>query len=166
MSAYGPKRRTWPCAPHMSAFGSKADAALTWPVATRAQQPERMRRIGVLMPYAKDNSEGRARIAAFISRVRSTGPPYWRSPTTRCRSCRTRCSAPTSSCKPSTTRPKRPPWQTKTCTGSQRLCGRRPLTVRCGSRARSTPARCGSTTGLCSTTNPRKAGTSRAGPGG
>jgi putative ABC transport system substrate-binding protein len=39
-------------------------AAATWPVAARAQQGERMRRIGVLMGVAND-SEGQARIAAF-----------------------------------------------------------------------------------------------------
>jgi ABC-type uncharacterized transport system substrate-binding protein len=48
-------------------------AALTWPVAARAQQPERMRRIGVLMPFPKDNAEGRARIAAFLQELRQLG---------------------------------------------------------------------------------------------
>jgi putative ABC transport system substrate-binding protein len=40
-------------------------AAATWPVAARAQQAERIRRIGVLMPLAADNPEGQARVAAF-----------------------------------------------------------------------------------------------------
>jgi putative ABC transport system substrate-binding protein len=48
-------------------------ATLTWPVAARAQQPERMRRIGVLMPFPKDNAEGRARIAAFLQELRQLG---------------------------------------------------------------------------------------------
>jgi putative tryptophan/tyrosine transport system substrate-binding protein len=48
-------------------------AALTWPVAAHAQQPERMRRIGVLMPFPKDNAEGRARIAAFLEELRQLG---------------------------------------------------------------------------------------------
>src|SRR5262245_2320008 len=39
-------------------------AAAAWPLAARAQQPERMKRIGVLMGVAND-SEGHARIAAF-----------------------------------------------------------------------------------------------------
>ena len=30
-------------------------AAGAWPLAARAQQNEQMRRIGVLMPFAKDN---------------------------------------------------------------------------------------------------------------
>jgi hypothetical protein len=36
-----------------------------WPLAARAQQSERMRRIGVLMNLAEDDAEGQARIAAF-----------------------------------------------------------------------------------------------------
>jgi putative ABC transport system substrate-binding protein len=40
-------------------------AAAAWPLAARAQQPERMRRVGVLMHLAADDPEGQARIAAF-----------------------------------------------------------------------------------------------------
>jgi putative ABC transport system substrate-binding protein len=39
--------------------------AAAWPVVARAQQAERMRRIGVLMNAAADDPEGQARIAAF-----------------------------------------------------------------------------------------------------
>jgi putative ABC transport system substrate-binding protein len=39
-------------------------AAAAWPVAARAQQPERLRRIGVLIGIA-DDPEGQARLAAF-----------------------------------------------------------------------------------------------------
>ena len=39
--------------------------AATLPLTARAQQPERMRRIGVLMSTAADDPEGQARIAAF-----------------------------------------------------------------------------------------------------
>ena len=31
--------------------------AAAWPLAARAQQPERMRRVGILMPYANGNAE-------------------------------------------------------------------------------------------------------------
>ena len=41
-------------------------AAVTWPLAVRAQQPERMRRIGVLMNTAADSPNGQARFAAFL----------------------------------------------------------------------------------------------------
>ena len=40
-------------------------AAAAWPLAPRAQQPERVRRIGVLMSAAAADMEGQARIAAF-----------------------------------------------------------------------------------------------------
>jgi putative ABC transport system substrate-binding protein len=36
-----------------------------WPLAARAQQGERMRRIGVLMAYAESDPEGQAWVAAF-----------------------------------------------------------------------------------------------------
>ena len=39
--------------------------AVAWPLAARAQQPERMRRIGVLMPATSDDTEFQARLAAF-----------------------------------------------------------------------------------------------------
>jgi len=41
------------------------------PLGARAQ--ERIRRIGVLMPYAKDNSEAQARIAAFLQELQQLG---------------------------------------------------------------------------------------------
>jgi putative tryptophan/tyrosine transport system substrate-binding protein len=41
-------------------------AVAGWPFAARAQQPERLRRIGVLMHLAADDLEGQARLAAFL----------------------------------------------------------------------------------------------------
>jgi putative ABC transport system substrate-binding protein len=40
-------------------------AAATWPLVARAQQPARMRRIGILLPAASDDSEFQTRVAAF-----------------------------------------------------------------------------------------------------
>ena len=40
-------------------------AAAAWPLAARAQQPERVRRIGVLVPAAADDPEWQARVGAF-----------------------------------------------------------------------------------------------------
>jgi putative tryptophan/tyrosine transport system substrate-binding protein len=40
-------------------------ATAAWPLAARAQQPERMRRIGVLMSVAADGPQGQARVAAL-----------------------------------------------------------------------------------------------------
>ena len=39
-------------------------AAVAWPLAARAQQTERVRRIGVLMAYAESDPEAQARIGA------------------------------------------------------------------------------------------------------
>jgi putative ABC transport system substrate-binding protein len=47
--------------------------AAAWPVAARAQQPDRMRRIGVLMNLAADDAEGQARIAAFVQALQRLG---------------------------------------------------------------------------------------------
>ena len=41
-------------------------AAVAWPLAARAQQPERMRRIGILMGFVADDPEGQADAAAFV----------------------------------------------------------------------------------------------------
>ena len=47
--------------------------AATWPLAARAQQPERMRRIGVLMSTAITNPEAQARLAAFQQGLQQLG---------------------------------------------------------------------------------------------
>ena len=46
-------------------------AAAAWPLAARAQQAERMRRIDVLMPYAESDPEGQALVAAFDSKSKA-----------------------------------------------------------------------------------------------
>jgi putative ABC transport system substrate-binding protein len=48
-------------------------AAAAWPLKARAQQPERMRRIGVLMNLAADDSEAPARVAAFAQGLQELG---------------------------------------------------------------------------------------------
>jgi putative ABC transport system substrate-binding protein len=47
--------------------------AAAWPLAARAQQGERVRRIGVLMNLAADDAEGQARIAAFVQALQRLG---------------------------------------------------------------------------------------------
>src|SRR5213078_3968008 len=47
--------------------------AAAWPLAARAQQPERMRRIGVLMHLAADDPEGQARHATFLQGLEQSG---------------------------------------------------------------------------------------------
>jgi putative tryptophan/tyrosine transport system substrate-binding protein len=40
-------------------------AAAAWPLAARAQQPERVRRIGVLTNFASDDPAEQSRVLAF-----------------------------------------------------------------------------------------------------
>ena len=47
--------------------------AAAWPLVARAQQPERMRRIGVIIPAAVDDPEYRARVAGFLQRLEALG---------------------------------------------------------------------------------------------
>jgi len=48
-------------------------AAAVWPVATRAQQSERMRRIGVLMNISADDPEAQSRMTAFVQGLQQSG---------------------------------------------------------------------------------------------
>jgi putative ABC transport system substrate-binding protein len=48
-------------------------AAAAWPLAGRAQQPEGMRHIGVLMALAEDDPEAKARLAAFRQGLEKRG---------------------------------------------------------------------------------------------
>jgi hypothetical protein len=58
-------------------------AAAAWPLAARAQQGERMRRVGVLMSTAADDRVSRARLAAFVQGLQEQG---WTPSTTTCNS--------------------------------------------------------------------------------
>jgi putative ABC transport system substrate-binding protein len=46
---------------------------VAWPLAARAQQPDAMRRIGMLMAYAESDAEGQASVAAFRERLQKLG---------------------------------------------------------------------------------------------
>ena len=48
-------------------------ATAAWPLAAHAQQPERMRRIGVLMSLAADDRQGQARLNAFVQGLQELG---------------------------------------------------------------------------------------------
>src|SRR5262245_39747755 len=50
-----------------------AGSAASWPFAAHAQQPDRMRRIGVLMSLTADDAEAQARLAAFVRGLRDLG---------------------------------------------------------------------------------------------
>ena len=46
-----------------------------WPLAVRAQQPDPMRRIGVLMGYAESDLEAQAWVTAFVQLAELCRPP-------------------------------------------------------------------------------------------
>ena len=48
-------------------------AAAAWPLVARAQQGQRMRRIGVLMHLAADDPEGQRRVAVFLQGLQEAG---------------------------------------------------------------------------------------------
>src|SRR5262249_50479233 len=48
-------------------------SAAAWPLAARAQQPARMRRIGVLMAYTENDREYRSHLAAFREELQKLG---------------------------------------------------------------------------------------------
>jgi putative ABC transport system substrate-binding protein len=54
-------------------LGVVGGAAATWPLVARAQQGERARRIGILMPFPPTNAEMQARVRAFREELRKRG---------------------------------------------------------------------------------------------
>jgi putative tryptophan/tyrosine transport system substrate-binding protein len=48
-------------------------AATAWPLAARAQQPERIPRVGVLMAFAPADVEGQTRLTAFMEAFQQLG---------------------------------------------------------------------------------------------
>jgi putative ABC transport system substrate-binding protein len=53
--------------------GAAAATSMSWPLAAHAQQGERVRRIGVLLPAASDDVEFQARVGAFLQGLQQSG---------------------------------------------------------------------------------------------
>src|SRR5262245_66387943 len=54
-------------------FITLVGGAAAWPLTARSQQPERMRRIGVLHNFAADDPLGQARHGAFLQGLQQAG---------------------------------------------------------------------------------------------
>ena len=54
-------------------FITLVGGAVAWPLTVRAQQSERMRRIGVLMARSANDPEGQAFVAAFLQGLQELG---------------------------------------------------------------------------------------------
>ena len=54
-------------------FTTLLGGAAAWPLAARAQQAERMRRIGVLTGFAENDPEGRAQLSGFTQGFQELG---------------------------------------------------------------------------------------------
>jgi putative tryptophan/tyrosine transport system substrate-binding protein len=50
-----------------------SSAAATWPLAARAQQPDRMRLIGVLMAFSENDPAAQSQVAAFRGALTKLG---------------------------------------------------------------------------------------------
>jgi putative ABC transport system substrate-binding protein len=55
------------------AFITLLGGAAAWPLAARAQQGERMRRISILMPWAANDPTAKARVGAFQQELQQLG---------------------------------------------------------------------------------------------
>jgi putative ABC transport system substrate-binding protein len=54
-------------------LGGLGGAAVAWPIAARAQQPDRVRRIGVLQAVNESDPEGQLRKAPFVRGLQKFG---------------------------------------------------------------------------------------------
>ena len=79
-------------------------AAAGWPLAARAQQREKMRRIGVLVNLPTDDPESQARVGAFLATIRPLSAALAKAEIARSISSRSRTPSElkTTPCEPAT----------------------------------------------------------------
>src|SRR5262245_35956261 len=58
---------------HRREFITLIGGVATWPLAARARERERIRRIGALINFAADDMEGQRRFAAFLQALQEAG---------------------------------------------------------------------------------------------
>jgi hypothetical protein len=59
-------------------------SAAAWPLAARAEQSGRMRRIGILMANAEDDPESKAQLVGFRQGLQQLGWPVMKDPSLSC----------------------------------------------------------------------------------
>ena len=69
----------------ITALGGAAASSILWPLATRAQQPERIRRVAVLMAYAENDPEGQVLLRTFAVALEELGWKAGRNALVECR---------------------------------------------------------------------------------
>ena len=57
----------------MALVGGAAASSVSWPLAARAQQAERVRRVGVLMSTAAEDPESQLRLVALVQGLQQAG---------------------------------------------------------------------------------------------
>jgi putative ABC transport system substrate-binding protein len=62
-----------PVGPNRRALIAALGSAAAWSLVARAQQAERLRRVGVLMPVSSDDQQYQARFAAFLEGLQQLG---------------------------------------------------------------------------------------------
>ena len=105
-------------------------AAAGWPLAARAQQGERVRRIGVLMHTTPDELDAQARFAAFLQGLQGAGWEVgrnlrWLTARSSCRAFRS-TSSRISIARPSTSSPRRRGWRRRRSSTWSRFRSRPP----------------------------------------
>ena len=69
----------------IAALGGVAASSILWPLPARAQQPERIRRVAVLMAYVENDPEGQVLLRTFATALEELGGKAGRNVLVECR---------------------------------------------------------------------------------